>query len=465
MAIKMNKENNLGTQKIGKLLLELSIPAIIAQIVNLLYNVVDRIYVGHIPEIGGNALTGIGVSLPLTLIISAFASLIGIGGSPLAAIKMGEKNEKGAQKILGNCTTMLLILSVVLTAFFLIFGKKLLILFGASEITLPYAFDYFQIYTIGTVFVLLCLGLNPFISTQGFSKTSMLTVLIGAVINIVLDPIFIFGFNMGVKGAALATIISQAISAIWVVKFLTGNKTILKITKENLALQKKIILPIITLGLSPFVMQFTDSIIQLAFNSSLLKYGGDVAVGAMVVLTSAMQFVFLPLTGLTQGSQPIISYNYGAGNLKRVKKTFTLLFIVCVGYSFLCWLFLMIAPKVFVSIFISDSDIAETATWGIRIFMGTSCILGAQTACQQTFLALGNAKTSLFLAMLRKIFLLLPLILLLPHFFENKVFGVFLAEPISDAIAVFTTITLFFLHFRKLLNSNSLISSGDENKS
>ena len=452
----MNQENNLGTQKIGKLLLELSIPAIIAQIVNLLYNVVDRIYVGHIPGIGGSALTGIGVSLPLTLIISAFAALIGLGGAPLAAIKMGEKNEDGAQKILGNCTTMLLILSVILTAFFLIFGKRLLILFGASESTLPYAFDYFQIYTIGTIFVLLCLGLNPFISTQGFSKTSMLTVLIGAVINIVLDPIFIFGFNMGVKGAALATVISQAISAIWVVKFLIGKKTFLKIKKENMKIQANILLPVISLGLSPFVMQSTESIIQVAFNSSLLKYGGDVAVGAMVILTSAMQFVFLPLTGLTQGAQPIISYNYGAGNLARVKKTFILLFTVCISYSFIYWLFLMLAPNVFVSIFTNDPDIVKTATWGLRIYMGSACLLGAQSACQQTFLALGNAKASLFLAMLRKIFLLLPLILLLPRFMDNKVFGVFLAEPISDGIAVITTITLFFLQFRKLLKGKTV---------
>ena len=448
----MLKENRLGTTKVGKLLLELAVPSIIAQIVSLLYNVVDRIYVGHILEIGSKALTGIGVCLPITLIISAFAALVGMGGAPKAAIKMGEKDEKGAEKIMGNSTTMLILLSIVLTIFFLVFGEKLLLMFGASEATLPYALDYLQVYTLGTIFVLLTIGLNPFISTQGFAKTSMITVLIGAIINIVLDPIFIFVFQMGVRGAAWATIISQAISAVWVIKFLTGKSTILKIHKKNLKLETKICLPILALGLSPFAMQATESIINIAFNASLLRYGGDIAVGAMTILASAMQFMFLPLTGLTQGAQPIISYNYGAGNKERVKKAFKYLFTAALFFSVSFWLFLMLAPKVFVTLFTKDDlELIHTATWGLRVYMCSSLLMGAQIACQQTFIALGNAKASLFLALLRKIFLLLPLIYILPSFMSNKVLAVFMAEPVADTIAVTTTVILFFYQFRKTL--------------
>lgn len=448
------QNNKLGEEKVSKLLVSLALPAIIGQIVNLLYNIVDRMYIGHIPEIGGTALTGVGVAMPIIIIISAFAALVGMGGAPRMAIAMGKNDEKQAKEILGSSITTLFIISIILTIFFSIFNNSLLTVFGASADSLQYALEYMKIYTIGTLFVQISVGLNPFISTQGFSKTSMLTVIIGAVLNIILDPIFIFVFNMGVKGAALATIISQAISAIWVLKFLTGKKTLIKLTKENLKVKKEIIIPIIALGLSPFIMQITESVTAIAFNTSLQKYGGDVAVGSMTILTSAMQFMFLPLLGLTQGAQPIISYNYGANNMDRVRDTFKLLLFTAVSYSVIFWAFLMFKPGAFVSLFTADKDIIALGSWALKIFMSTSFVLGVQISCQQTFVALGNAKTSLFLAFLRKIILLLPLIKIVPLFLSNKVLGVFLAEPIVDIIATGVTSILFYREAKKIFSKN-----------
>ncbi|RXI43842.1 MATE family efflux transporter [Clostridium tetani] len=447
----MIEENRLGTENIKSLLFSLAMPAIIGQLVSLLYNMVDRMYIGHIPKIGGDALTGIGVTAPILIIISAFSVLVGMGGAPIASIKMGEKDDKGAEKIIGNCFVALIIISIILTGFLMIFNEKLLIMFGASEKTLPYALEYMKIYTIGTIFVQLAIGMNPFISSQGFAKISMITVSIGAIINIVLDPIFIYGFKMNVKGAALATIISQAISAIWVIYFLKGNKTNLKLRRENLKLDRNIMGAILLLGLSPFVMQITESFIIIAFNSSLQKYGGDVAVGAMTILSAAMQFTFLPLSGLTQGAQPIMSYNYGAGNKERMKDTFKYLCISTVVYSTLFWLFIMIAPQVFSQLFTNNKDIIDMATQGLRIYMGGAFALGIQIACQQTFIALGNAKTSLFLALLRKVFLLIPLVFILPKIIPNRVFAVFLSEPISDIIAAIVTGILFYRQFNLTL--------------
>lgn len=449
----MSDKNRLGTEDVKKLLFSLAIPAIIGQLVSLLYNMVDRMYIGHIKGIGGEALTGVGVTAPLLIIISAFSVLIGIGGAPRASIKMGEKDYEGAEKIMGNCFVSLIGISIVLTILFLLFNEKLLIWFGASEKTLPYALEYIEIYTLGTIFVQLAVGMNPFISSQGFAKISMITVSIGAIINIVLDPIFIYGFKMNVKGAALATIISQAVSAIWVIRFLRGDKTILKLKKKNFKIDMNIMKPVLLLGLSPFVMQITESFIIIAFNSSLQKYGGDVAVGAMTILSAAMQFTFLPLSGLTQGAQPIISYNYGAKNKKRMKDAFKYLFISTVSYSTLFWLLMMIAPQFFSRIFTNDKAIIDMATAGIRIYMGGVFALGVQIACQQTFIAMGNAKTSLFLALLRKVFLLIPLVLILPKVLSNKVFAVFLAEPISDIIAATVTGILFYRNFSSTLRS------------
>lgn len=450
-----NQTEELGTCSVGKLLFKLAVPAIAAQIINLLYNLVDRMYIGHIADVGKLALTGVGVCLPLIMIISAFAALVSMGGAPRASIFLGKGEKDNAEKTLGNSFTLLVLISITLTIVFLLFSKDLLLLFGASENTIEYATSYMKIYSLGTIFVQLTLGLNAFISAQGFAKTSMLTVLIGAITNIILDPIFIFGFNMGVAGAALATIISQSLSMIWILFFLTGKKTTLKIRKKHLRLSKDIILPSIALGLSPFIMQSTESLIAVCFNSSLLKYGGDIAVGAMTILTSVMQFSMLPLTGLTQGGQPIISYNFGAKNADRVKKTFKLLLISCLTYSTVLWAAAMISPQLFVLIFNSDPELVAFASHALRIYMAVSCIFGIQIACQQTFIALGNAKASLFLALLRKVILLIPLIYIMPMFMADKTTAVFMAEPVADILAVTTTAILFIVQFKKSMKEIS----------
>ncbi|MBR4027592.1 MAG: MATE family efflux transporter [Lachnospiraceae bacterium] len=442
---------NMGTESIPKLLAQLAIPAVVAQIINLLYNIVDRIYIGHIPEVGASALTGVGLFMPMLMFINAFAMLAGSGGAPRAAIAMGQQDNNTAEKIVGNCFSLLLRLAVVLTIVFYIFSPQLLRMFGASDVTLPYAVDYARIYILGSVFVLIVMGMNPFITTQGFAKVSMFTTVIGAIINIVLDPIFIFGLGMGVKGAALATILSQAVGAIWIIRFLTGEKTILRLRKENLKLEKQIILPCLALGISTFVMLSTESILSISFTSSLSKYGGDIAVGAMTIITSVSQLVSMPLQGVCQGGQPIISYNFGAHNNERVKKAFFTQFKVCVTFSIIAWGALLFVPQIFAGMFTNDSALVEYTTWAIRIYMAGIFSLGFQICCQQSFMALGQAKISLFLACLRKIILLIPLIFILPMFFQNKVFAVFLAEPISDIIAAAVTTTVFLSQFNKIL--------------
>lgn len=447
------RQTDLGKDKIGGLIIRLAVPSIAAQLVNALYNIVDRIYIGHIDVIGSAALTGVGVTFPLILIISAFSALIGMGGAPRAAIKMGAGDNEGAEKILGNCTSVLIGLSVVLTTVFMIFRDPLLMAFGASENTIGYASDYMKIYLIGTISVQLALGLNSFISTQGFATTSMATVLIGAVTNIVLDPVFIYGFNMGVKGAAIATILSQTLSAIWVVIFLTGKKTKIKIKLSNFKPERKVIFPALALGLSPFIMQSTESLVVVTLNSSLQGYGGDLAVGAMTIISSIMQLVYLPMQGLAQGAQPIISYNYGAGNKERVKKAFKMFMTISLSYSIVMWLFVMLLPQLLVRIFTSDAQLMETASWALRIYMAGIFALGAQTACQQTFVSLGQANVSIVLALLRKIILLIPLVYILPLFLADKVLGVFLAEPFADVIAATVTTIVFAVKFPKILKN------------
>lgn len=447
------KENELGTKSISKLLFSMAFPAVIAQIVNVLYNMVDRMYIGHIPEIGADALTGVGVTMPLIMVISAFAALVSMGGAPRASIMMGKGDKKTAEKILGNCTTALIIVAILSTVVVLLFGEDMLMLFGASKNTIAYGLDYIKIYAMGTIFVQLALGLNAFITAQGFAKTSMLTVSIGAIANIILDPILIFGFDMGVKGAAWATILSQAISAIWVIKFLMGKSSLLTIKKKYLKIDLKILLPCMALGLSPFIMQSTESLVAIVFNTSLQKYGGDLAVGSMTILTSVMQFSMLPLIGLTQGAQPIISYNYGAEKLSRVKETFFLLLKSSMTYSSLLWILLILFPQIFASIFTSDSNLIDATVSALRIYMAVSLLFGIQLSCQQTFIALGNAKASVFLALLRKVLLLIPLILILPLFMEDKVTSVFLAEPIADFIAVIVTSIMFTIQFKKILRA------------
>lgn len=450
MEQKVKKEANLGEDRIGGLLFKLALPAILAQVINLLYNLVDRMYIGHIAKVGSVALTGLGVTMPFIMCVSAFAALVSMGGAPRASIMMGRGNREEAERILGNCTSMLVIVAVIVTAVSQIWGTDILMLFGASESTLPYAWAYMQIYSIGTIFVQLALGLNAFINAQGFAKTGMLTVVIGAVCNIILDPIFIFGLHMGVRGAALATIISQGISCVWIVRFLLGRQTTLRIRKENLRIRPKTVGPCIALGVAPFIMQFTESVLNICFNTSLLKYGGDVAVGAMTILSSVMQMSMLPIQGLTQGAQPIIGFNYGAKKMDRVKKTFRLLLLSCVTFTAVIWLICMLLPQTFILIFTDQAELIAFTKWAMRIYMAVSLIFGVQISCQQTFIALGNAKTSVFLALLRKVLLLIPLIYILPAFMEDKLMAVFLAEPVADVIAVTTTSILFYRTYRSL---------------
>lgn len=445
------KRQDMGSGSIPRLLAQLAIPAVVAQIVNLLYNIVDRIYIGHIPEIGASALTGVGLFTPILMLINAFAMLAGAGGAPRAAIAMGEKDNEKAEKIMGNCFSLLLVFSVILTLVFYVLAPTLLRLFGASDVTLPYAVDYSRIYILGSVFVLLVMGMNTFITTQGFAKISMLTTVIGAIINIVLDPIFIFGFGMGVKGAALATVLSQAVGALWILRFLTGEKTILRLKKCNLKLEKKVILPCLALGISTFVMLSTESLLSISFTSSLSRYGGDLAVGAMTIITSVSQLVLMPLQGVCQGGQPLVSYNFGARNNDRVKKAFFLEFKVCVIFTVVCWAIIMLVPQIFANLFTSDSALVEYTAWALRIYMAGIFAMGMQISCQQSFMALGQAKVSLLLACLRKIVLLIPLIFILPLFFENKVFAVFLAEPVSDILAAVITTITFMTKFNRIL--------------
>ena len=448
----MEKDKSfLGTQPVGKLLFKLSLPTVIAQIVNMLYNIVDRIYIGHMPVDGGLALTGVGVCLPIIMIISAFAAFVSAGGAPRASISMGKGDNDSAEKILGGCFFMQIIISAVLTSLLLIFSRDLLLAFGASENTIEYAVNYMNIYALGTVFVQLTLGMNAFITAQGFANIGMVTVMIGAVSNIVLDPIFIFGLNMGVKGAALATVISQCVSCIWVVAFLFGKKTVLRLKAKNFFVSPKLIMPCLALGLATFIMQSSESVISVCFNSSLLKYGGDIAVGAMTILTSVMQFAMLPLQGIAQGAQPITSYNYGARNTQRVRQTFRLLLKVCLCYSVALWAVIQLCPGAFARIFTPNAALVAFTVPALRIYCGALFLFGIQIACQMTFVSIGAAGCSIIVAVLRKFVLLLPLIYLMPRLLADQTMAVYTAEPVADAIAVTCTAILFTVQFRKAL--------------
>ena len=446
-----NKSVDLGKGSIGKLLFTLAIPTIIGQIVNLLYNIVDRIFIGKMAS-GDIAMAGVGVAMPIILLVSAFAMLLAAGGAPLTAIEMGKQDNDKAEEIMSNCFSMLVSVGLLLTIVFFIFREPILWAFGASKATIGYGLDYLSIYLIGTVFVQISLGMNLFINTQGFTKIGMITVIIGAVINIILDPILIFGFNMGVKGAALATIIAQGVSAAFVLRFLFSKKSILKIRKKYLKLNKKLVLSILALGVAPFIMQATESLVLVSLNNQLLKYGGDLAVGAMTIMSSIMQVLIMPLMGLTQGAQPIMSYNFGAKQIDRVKKTFKLLFVICLSYSVIMVSLIMLFPEFFVSIFNNKPELVEITSWAMRIYFVGMVLFGAQIACQQTFLALGQAKISLIIAMLRKIVLLVPLIFILPMFMEDGLTAVLLAEPVADVIAIISTVIIFAVFYKKTFN-------------
>ena len=450
--MKENKEF-LGTAPVGKLLFKLAIPTVVAQLINMLYNIVDRIYIGHIPEVGSLALTGVGVCMPIIMIVTAFAALVSAGGAPRASIFMGKKDSNSAERTLGGCFLLQIIISLILTILLLVWNEDLLLAFGASENTIAYATDYMSIYALGTIFVQLTLGMNAFITAQGFTTISMVSIIIGAVCNIILDPVFIFGFGMGVKGAALATILSQAVSCVWVISFLCGKKTVIKLKKSNLKLSPKIVLPCIALGTATFIMQSSESVISVCFNSSLLRYGGDIAVGAMTILTSVMQFALLPLQGIAQGAQPILSYNYGAKNTTRVKKTFRILLTTCLIYSVTLWSVVMLIPEAFVGIFTPDADLIEFTAPALRIYLGGIFLFGIQIACQMTFTSLGKAVNSIVVAVVRKFVLLLPLIYIIPLFVSNKTMGVYMAEPIADIVAVTFTSILFAFQFKKAMKS------------
>lgn len=449
----MNQDKDfLGKEPVGRLLLKLALPTVTAQVINMLYNIVDRIYIGHIPDVGAMALTGVGVCMPLIMIVTAFASFIGMGGAPRASIFMGKGDYPSAEKTLGNCFFVQVLISALLTAVLLVGNRQFLLAFGGSENTIEYAVHYMNVYAVGTLFVQLTLGMNAFITAQGFAKTGMLSVLIGAVANIILDPIFIFGLDMGVRGAAMATILSQAMSCIWVLAFLFGRRTRLKIRPKNLRLEAKIILPCMALGLSAFIMQASESVISICFNSSLLRYGGDIAVGAMTILTSVMQFAMLPLQGLGQGAQPIISYNYGARSAQRVKATFKLLLKSSLCYSALLWASVMLFPQVFVSMFTPDPALLAFSKTALRIYMACLLLFGIQIACQMTFTSLGKAKASILVAVMRKFILLIPLIYILPQIFPaDKTTAIYLAEPVADFLAVSFTVVLFTFQFKKVL--------------
>lgn len=450
----MNNQRNpgvseqLGSAPVGKLLLKLAAPTVVAQLVNLLYNIVDRIYIGHMPEVGRIALTGIGLCFPVVYLIGAFTMLVAQGGAPRAAIAMGEGDNDRAEKIMGSCFTCLVGAAAVLTVLFWLFGERLLWIFGCSAETIPYALPYMRIYSSGSLFVMMALGMNLFVTTQGFTKISMLTVLIGAVCNIILDPIFIYGLHMGVRGAALATVISQAVSGVWVVCFLAGKKSTLRLRRDRLRPSWKLMAPVLALGVSPFVMQTTEALLNISFNSSLQRYGGDIAVGAMTVASTVMQMVWIPAQGLGQGAQPIISYNYGARNAQRVKDAFFALLKVSCALMGGFWVLVQLFPRFFIGIFNNDAALMDTAVWTLRLYTASLGLFGIQMSVQQTFMAIGKAKASLFIACLRKVILLIPLIFILPNFFENKVFAVFLAEPVSDFISVTAAAITFFFVFR-----------------
>ena len=445
------KNEFLGTEPVGKLLLKLAVPTVIAQLVNMLYNIVDRIYIGHMPQTGSLALTGLGVCTPIILIVSAFAALVASGGAPRASISMGKGDMQTAEKMLGGCFSLQICISAVLTTALLIWNRDLLLAFGASEQTIGFASDYMQIYALGTVFVQLTLGMNAFITAQGFAKQGMLTVLIGAVCNIVLDPILIFVLDMGVRGAALATVLSQGVSCAWVLLFLFGKKSILKLRAKNFIQSPRLILPCVALGMATFIMQASESVISVCFNSSLARYGGDIAVGAMTILSSVMQFALLPLQGISQGAQPILSYNFGAKNVERVKKTYRVLLVVCLSYSVLIWAFVMGFPSVFAGIFTPDETLLAFTSRALRIYCAVLLLFGVQLACQMTFVSIGNAVCSIIVAVTRKFILLIPLIYLMPTLVSDKTMGVYLAEPVADALAVTFTAILFFFQFRKAM--------------
>ncbi len=444
------QQNDFSRGSIPRTVTRLAIPMIAAMLVNALYSIVDRIYIGHLPEIGQTALTGIGLCFPITMIVAAFSYLIGNGGGPLTSILRGGKDQDGAEKVLGNSITLLVILGIAIPLLCLLVKKPVLYLFGASDVTWPYANEYITIYLSGSLAVMLTMGLNPFLNAQGFTKVGMMTVILGAVCNIVLDPIFIFVFDMGVAGAAIATIISQTVSAIWVVLFLLGKKNLIRVRKKNLRLQRAVVGRITGLGVSTFIMNITEAAISAVFNASLSRFGGDIYVTVMTVISSVTQVIFMPMSGFAQGAQPVTGYNYGAGLYNRVKQSFWFLTKFCVTYATASWLILMLLPGQLIRIFNSDPVLVETAIPMFRVYFCMNFVMALQMAAQNTFVAMGEAKKATFFALFRKVILLIPMVLILPRL-GFGITGVFAAEPLADTISAVTCFATFMLTaYRKL---------------
>ena len=450
----MTREERMATESIGRLMVSMTLPSIFAQIINILYSIIDRIYIGHMERVGANALTGVGVTFCITVFISAFSGFVNSGAAPLAAIWLGKQDRDHAEKILGNSVTFLILCTVVLMAIFYAFQRPLLYQFGASDATIGYAMDYLTIYLAGTLFVEIALGLNAFIICQSQPRTAMFSVLIGAVANIILDPIFIFGLRMGVKGAAVATVISQALSAAWVMAFLMGKKSSLKIRVKFLKPEAGILVSIFSLGISPFIMRATESFISIVLNHGLQAYGGDLHVGALTIMQSVMQLFSAPIGGFTQGMTPIISYNYGARNFERVKQLYRWMIGLCFGFLMVTTATTMIFPEFYAGFFTNETQLIALVGRVMPVFMAGMLVFGLQNGIQPTFLALGQAKISLFIAVLRKIILLIPLAIILPHFVG--VMGVYYAEPISDVLSATTASILFLLNIRKILSVEAL---------
>lgn len=446
----MTNEEKLGSAPLFRLMMSMGIPTLVAQIINLLYNIIDRIYIGHIPEVGATALTGVGLALPMIVIISAFSAFVGAGGAPLSAIALGRGKKEEAERILGNGFSLLLVFSAFLMILFFIIKRPVLFLIGASDATFPFADEYMTIYIFGTLFVQISLGMNPYITAQGCSRMAMLSVLIGAVLNIALDPLFIFGFGMGIRGAALATVISQFVSAVWVLRFLTRKERAMGIRKNYLKIRGKIVAKIMSLGVAPFIMQATESFISIVMNSGLQRYGGDMYVGTLTIMQSVMQFVSIPVSGFTQGVQPIMSYNFGAGNIERVKKTYFTMLGIVMSYTILLTISIMAIPGIFARMFTDSSELISLVEKILPVFVCGMLVFGVQMSSQTTFLALGQARISLFIALLRKVILLIPLAIILPKLTGDVMF-IYYAEPISDVTSALTCGILFACLFGKIL--------------
>ncbi len=446
----MTNEEKLGSAPLFRLMMSMGIPTLVAQIINLLYNIIDRIYIGHIPEVGATALTGVGLALPMVVIIAAFSAVVGAGGAPLSAIALGRGKKEEAERILGNGFSLLLVFSAFLMILFFIIKRPVLFLIGASDATFPFADEYMTIYIFGTLFVQISLGMNPYITAQGCSRTAMLSVLIGAVLNIALDPLFIFGFGMGIRGAALATVISQFVSAVWVLRFLTRKERAMGIRKNYLKIRGKIVAKIMSLGVAPFIMQATESFISIVMNSGLQRYGGDMYVGTLTIMQSVMQFVSIPVSGFTQGVQPIMSYNFGAGNIERVKKTYFTMLGIVMSYTILLTISIMAIPGIFARMFTDSSELISLVEKILPVFVCGMLVFGVQMSSQTTFLALGQARISLFIALLRKVILLIPLAIILPKLTGDVMF-IYYAEPISDVTSALTCGILFACLFGKIL--------------